>query len=240
MTESGLAVIAALMVNGTIAMLKLVAYLLTGSPAMLAQIYHSIADMGTQVCLLTGVRYDDRETGRERSFGYSKIRFFYGLIAAVLLFAVAGVESAQRGYSALVGGETAAADGVASFLGVTFPGVWFNYAVLIGAMVFEAYALFRAYRRTETEANTRGRSSLAETTRETGEVTAHIAVVEHAVAVAGAGIALVGIYLTRVTGNYVYDAASAFVIGLLLVGFAAVLVRENERFVLGEDPSADR
>ncbi|PSP44651.1 cation transporter, partial [Halobacteriales archaeon QH_6_64_20] len=153
---------------------------------------------------------------------------------------VAGVESAQRGYSALVGGETAAADGVASFLGVTFPGVWFNYAVLIGAMVFEAYALFRAYRRTETEANARGRSSLAETTRETGEVTAHIAVVEHAVAVAGAGIALVGIYLTRVTGNYVYDAASAFVIGLLLVGFAAVLVRENERFVLGEDPSADR
>jgi divalent metal cation (Fe/Co/Zn/Cd) transporter len=221
-------------------MLKLVAYFLTGSPAMLAEIYHSIATTGNRVSSLVGIHYGDREAGRERSFGYGTTRFYYSLIAAVLLFAVAGVESAQRGYSALVGGETAAADGVASFLGVTFPGVWFNYAVLIGAMVFEAYALFRAYRRTETEANTRGRSSLAETTRETGEVTAHIAVVEHAVAVAGAGIALVGIYLTRVTGNYVYDAASAFVIGLLLVGFAAVLVRENERFVLGEDPSADR
>lgn len=238
MTESGLAVIAALMVNGTIAMLKLVAYFLTGSPAMLAEIYHSIATTGNRVSSLVGIHYGDREAGRERSFGYGTTRFYYSLTAAVLLFAVAGVESAQRGYSALVGGEAAAADGVASFLGVTFPGVWFNYAVPIGAMVFEAYALFRAYRRTETEANARGRSSLAETTRETGEVTAHIAVVEHAVA--GAGIALVGIYLTRVTGNYVYDAASAFVIGLLLVGFAAVLVRENERFVLGEDPSADR
>ena len=240
MAESKSVAIAALIANGTIAMLKLVAYFLTGSPAMLAEIYHSIATTGNRVSSLVGIHYDDREAGRERSFGYGTTRFYYSLIAAVLLFAVAGVESAQRGYSALVGGETAAADGVASFLGVTFPGVWFNYAVLIGAMVFEAYALFRAYRRTETEANTRGRSSLAETTRETGEVTAHIAVVEHAVAVAGAGIALVGIYLTRVTGNYVYDAASAFVIGLLLVGFAAVLVRENERFVLGEDPSADR
>ena len=240
MAGSWLAVTAALIANGTIATLKLVAYLLTGSPAMLAQIYHSIADMGTQVCLLTGVRYDDRETGRERSFGYSKIRFFYGLIAAVLLFVVAGVESAQRAVAALVGGEAAAADGVASFLGVTFPGVWFNYAVLIGAIAFEAYALSKAYRRTGTEANARGRSSLAGAIRTTGEASAHTAVVEHAVAVAGAGLALVGIYLTRTTGNYVYDAASAFAIGLLLVGFAAVLVRKSGRFALDEDSPNDR
>lgn len=57
---------------------------------------------------------------------------------------------------------------------------------------------------------------------------------EDAIALGGAALALVGITLSRLTGNHVYDAASAALIGLLLMGFALALAWENKRLLLGE------
>jgi len=56
---------------------------------------------------------------------------------------------------------------------------------------------------------------------------------------AGAGIALAGVYASRVTENPIYDAVSAFVIGLLLMGFAVALAWENKRLILGESLPKD-
>ena len=57
MAESRSVVIAALIANGAIAVLKFLGFLLTGSAAMLSETYHSISDTGNQIFLLLGIRW---------------------------------------------------------------------------------------------------------------------------------------------------------------------------------------
>ncbi|MFB6146177.1 MAG: cation diffusion facilitator family transporter [Halobacteriaceae archaeon] len=238
MASSKSVVIAALVANAAIAVLKFVGYLLTLSPAMLSETYHSISDTGNQVFLLIGLRYGERSRTREHPFGYGKAQFFYSVLVSVLLFGIAGWESAKHGYDAVVHPHTRElAD--PTLWGFTFPGVWVNYAVLIGAIVFESYAFKKAY------ANMRGQiadndwSGLPEAFRKTSDVTVLTALTEDAIAMGGAGIALLGIFLTRWTGNPLYDAVSALLIGVMLMGFAVALAWENKRLLLGESLPAE-
>src|SRR6056297_1396484 len=139
MASSTSVVLAALFANGAIAALKFGGFLLTGSPAMLSETYHSVSDTGNQVFLLVGLRYGERDPTRSHPFGYGKAQFFYSFLVSVMLFGIAGWESAKHGYSALTHHEAALSQ-QASLLGYQFPGVWVNYVVLVGAIGFETYA----------------------------------------------------------------------------------------------------
>lgn len=233
MASSKSVVFAALFANGAIAVMKFVGFLLTQSPAMLSETYHSISDTGNQVFLLIGIRYGERSRTREHPFGYGKAQFFYSFLVSVMLFGIAGWESAKHGYDAIMNPHVPdLAD--PTVLGFTFPGVWVNYAVLIGAIVFEAYALKKAWANMKGQIADNEWSGIREAFHKTSDVTVLTALTEDTIAMAGAGIALVGVYLTRVTGNPLYDAVSAFLIGLMLMGFAAALAWENKRLLIGE------
>ncbi len=233
MASSKSVVIAALIANGAIAVLKFVGYLLTGSPSMLSETYHSISDTGNQVFLLVGIRYGGREATRTHPFGYGKAQFFYSFLVSVLLFGIAGWESATHGYNALQHGVHRASEPT-SLLGVTFDPIYVNYAVLVGAILFESYAFKKAYEAITKQMEQHGWNSFREAFRKTSDVTTLTALTEDFIALAGAGIALFGIYLTRATGNHIYDAASALIIGIMLMGFALALAWENKRLLLGE------
>jgi divalent metal cation (Fe/Co/Zn/Cd) transporter len=88
--------------------------------------------------------------------------------------------------------------------------------------------------------NLHGWETYREAFRKTSDVTTLTAFTEDFIAGAGAGIALFGVYLTRATGNPLFDAASALVIGLMLMGFALLLAWENKRLLLGESLPNDR
>ena len=226
-------VIAALIANGSIAILKFFGYLITQSPSMLSETYHSVSDTGNQVFLLLGIRYGKRDASRRHPFGYGKAQFFYAFLVSVLLFGIAGWESAKHGYQALVDPHPVSAN-TASLLGFTFPGVWVNYAVLLGAIAFEAWALKKAYAEMRRQMTENDWTTLREAFRKTSDVTTLTALTEDFIAMAGAGIALVGVYLSRVTGNPLYDAFTSLLIGLMLMGFAVALAWENKRLILGE------
>jgi cation diffusion facilitator family transporter len=233
MASSRSVVIAALIANGSIAILKFFGYLITQSPSMLSETYHSVSDTGNQVFLLIGIRYGKRDASRRHPFGYGKAQFFYAFLVSVLLFGIAGWESAKHGYQALVDPHPVSAN-TASLLGFTFPGVWVNYAVLLGAIAFEAWALKKAYAEMRRQMTENDWTTLREAFRKTSDVTTLTALTEDFIAMAGAGIALVGVYLSRVTGNPLYDAFTSLLIGLMLMGFAVALAWENKRLILGE------
>ena len=233
MAESKSVVLAALFANGAIAVLKFAAFLLTGSAAMLSETYHSISDTGNQVFLLVGIRYGKREPTRGHPFGYGKAQFFYSFLVSVLLFGIAGWESAKHGYQALMNPHTEHLRDV-TLLGATFDPILVNYAVLLGAILFESYAFVKAYRAMNAEIRRRNWSGFREAFRKTSDVTTLTALTEDTIALSGAGLALAGIYLSRVTGNPMYDAAAALCIGLMLMGFAVALAWENKRLLLGE------
>ncbi|WP_232686850.1 cation diffusion facilitator family transporter [Halobacterium zhouii] len=236
MAGSKSVVIAALIANGAIAVLKFLGFLVTGSPAMLSEVYHSISDTGNQVFLLIGLRYGEREATRSHPFGYGKAQFFYSFLVSVMLFGIAGWESAKHGYNALTHHGGAVTTTVSRF-GFTFPGVWVNYAVLLSAVAFESYAFTKAYKEMQSQIKENDWSGLREAFRRTSDTTTLTALTEDTVALAGLVLALVGIFLTQQTGNPVYDAAAALLIGLLLMVFAVALALENKRLLLGESIS---
>lgn len=239
MASSKAVVIAALFANAAIAVLKFFGFVLTGSPAMLSETYHSISDTGNQVFLLVGLRYGERSATRAHPFGYGKAQFFYSFLVSVMLFGIAGWESANHGYHAIVAGESAALAGMVTIGGIRFPAVWVNYAVLLGGMAFEGYAFRKAYRAMKIDIRQHEWSGFREAFRKTSNVTTLTAFTEDTIALLGLGLAFLGILGTEVTGNPLFDATAAFLIGLLLMGFAVALAWENKRLLLGESLPKD-
>jgi cation diffusion facilitator family transporter len=235
MASSKSVVLAALVANGAIAVLKFVGFTLTGSAAMLSETYHSVSDTGNQVFLLVGIRYSTREADRGHPFGYGKAQFFYAFLVAVLLFGIAGWESAKHGYSAIVHPHPVST-GTATLplIGLQIPAVWVNYGVLLGAILFESWALWKAYQGLSGQMRENDWETLREAFNKTSDVTTLTAFTEDSIALGGAGIALLGVYLSRVTGNPLFDAVASFLIGLMLMGFALALAWENKRLLLGE------
>jgi cation diffusion facilitator family transporter len=231
-------VLAALVANGAIAVLKFGAYLLTGSPAMLSEVYHSISDTGNQVFLLVGIFYGARERDRRHPFGYGKAQFFFSFLVSVMLFGIAGWESLTHGYHEVTTAGAAEIGRTLTVQGATFPRVWVSYAVLGGAVVFESYAFVKAYRAMAAEIDEREWSGFREAFRKTSNTTTLTALTEDTIALLGLLAALAGIAATQLTGREIYDAASAMLIGVMLMGFAVALAWENKRLLMGESMPA--
>jgi len=240
MASSTGVVVAALIANGAIAIMKFVGFLLTGSPSMLSETYHSLSDTGNQVFLLVGIRYSKQDDSREHPFGYGKAQFFYAFLVSVLLFGIAGWESLNHGIHAIqTAGQTEVGTFVVPVVGTELETFWLNVVVLSLAIVFEVWALSKANAQLQRQMDQFGWGSIREAFGKTSDVTTLTAFTEDAIALGGAAIALVGVALTRYTGNGIYDAVSAAIIGLLLMGFALALAWENKRLLLGESLPAD-
>jgi divalent metal cation (Fe/Co/Zn/Cd) transporter len=62
-------------------------------------------------------------------------------------------------------------------------------------------------------------------------------ITEDTAALSGIGIAALGIFLSLVTGNPLYDAISSIAIGALLMVMALFLAKENKDLLIGESIS---
>ncbi|WP_324665046.1 cation diffusion facilitator family transporter [Haloarcula sediminis] len=246
MAGSKSVVMAALVANGAIAILKFFGFLLTGSAAMLSETYHSISDTGNQVFLLIGIRFSGREADRQHPFGYGKSQFFYSFLVSVFLFGIAGWESLKHGYNEITshGGHGGGSGGIDFlFIQYTPPAwldpLWVNYTVLLGAFAFETWALYKARAEMQRQMKRNDWGSYREAFRKTSDVTTLTALTEDTIALLGIIIALAGLVLAQVTDNPFYDQLSAVLIGIMLMGFALALAWENKRLLLGESLPAD-
>ena len=239
--ESKPVVVAALLANVTIAGGKFGAFLLTGSAAMLAEVYHSISDTGNQVLLLVGLSRSAKAPTRTHPFGHGKAQFFYSFLVSVLLFGVAGWRSVSEGYHALTHLDTASATASAA-LGGVLPGIAISYAVLGGVLVIEGWSWRKAHRTFAGQIDAHEWDGYAEAFRRTSDVTTLTTFVEDSIAVLGAGVALAGITLTHLTSNPVYDAVAALAIGALLMAGALAVAWVNKQLLVGKSlpPAEER
>src|SRR5512133_4272481 len=100
--ESIGSVFAALAANTTIAIAKGAAAALTGSPALLAETLHTVADTGNEVLLYIAIRRSRRPADASHPFGYGPERYYWALLAAIGMFLVGGAVSIWKGINALV------------------------------------------------------------------------------------------------------------------------------------------
>ena len=228
------AVVAALLANSGIAILKFLAWLLTGASSMLAEAIHSVADSGNQVLLLFGGRRAKKEATPEHPFGYGRERYIYSFIVAIVLFSVGGLfalyEAYHKYHEVHAGHENKLLDGGFA---------WAAIAVLLGAMVMESIS----FRTAITESNkVRGGVSWAEFIRRAKSPELPVILLEDLAALLGLTFALVGVSLALVTGNGYWDVAGTALIGVLLVSVAIILALETKSLLLGESaaPLAQR
>lgn len=223
------AVRAAFVANLSIAVFKFAAASISGSSAMLAESYHSLSDTLNQIFLYVGLRSADRPADERHPFGYGKARYFWSFVVAVLLFGVAGTLSVVEGISKIQAPHP-----------LTWRDAQWSFAALGFAAAFEGYALFvslQELRRKKRELNAGG---LVEALRRSKDATLATVVFEDTLAQFGIAIAAVGIGLTLVTGNGIYDGYASLLIGLMLMGFSLVLAKQNQDLLIGEsmDPAA--
>jgi cation diffusion facilitator family transporter len=218
------AVVAALLANSGIAVTKFLAWLLTGSSAMLAESVHSVADAGNQGLLLLGGARARRAATPLHPFGYGRERYIYAFIVSIVLFTVGGLFALYEAWH-----KFADPHPITGWH-------WVPVLVLLVAIVMESASLRTAVKESNA---VRGRASWVGFVRRARSPELPVVLLEDVGALLGLVFALVGVSLTLITGDGVWDAAGTAMIGLLLVSIAVVLAIETKSLLLGESATAD-
>src|SRR5215217_4410629 len=218
--ESLGSVFAALAANTAIAVAKGTAAALTGSPALLAETLHTVADAGNEVFLFVAIRRSRQPPDATHPLGYGPERYYWALLAAVGMFVIGGAVSIWEGVNAL-------------FHPPGLDDFWVGVAVLVVALVLDATSRLVAVRALRTQA-ARRRQSVRELLRETPDPTVVTVYFEDTIDVLGALLALIAIVLHRVTGSAVPDAVATIVIGALLCYVAVTLTRRNRALLANQ------
>ena len=218
--ESLGSVLAALAANTAIATAKGTAAALTGSPALLAETLHTVADAGNEVLLFVAIRRSRHPPDASHPFGYGPERYYWALLAAIGMFLIGGAFSIWNGIRAVVHPPELEA-------------FWVGVAVLVIALVLDGLSRTVALRQLRRQA-ARRRQSVRELLRESPDPTVVTVYLEDTVDVLGALVALLALVLHRVTGSGVADGVASVLIGGLLCFIASRLTRRNRQLLTNQ------
>jgi len=216
------AIVAALLANLGIAVTKFVAWAFSGSSSMLAEGVHSLADSGNQGLLLLGGRKAKKDATTEHPFGYGRERYVYAFVVSIVLFSIGGVFSLYEGVNKLQHPHP-----------LEVP--WLPIVVLIVAMILESFSLRTAI----IESNhVRGTQTWVQFVRRAKAPELPVVLLEDIAALLGLVLAFLGVSLTILTGNPIWDAVGTLAIGVLLVLVAIILGVETKSLLVGEGAGA--
>ena len=217
------AVVAAFAANLGIAVIKFVAFLLTGSASMLAESVHSVADTGNQVLLFVGRGRSTRPASEEHPFGFGRERYFYGFVVSVMLFTVGAAFSVYEGIHKITNPEEIRSPLIA-------------FVVLALSFVLEAFSLRTAI----GEANkVRGGRNWGTFIRRSKAPELPVVLLEDLAALIGLTFAFAGVALSVLTSDGRWDGVGSLAIGLLLATAAAILAVEMKSLLIGESASPE-
>lgn len=201
----------ALAANLVIALAKVAGGLFAGSPALLSEAAHSIADSMNEVFLLAA-RRSRKPADPQHPFGYGKERFFWSLLAAVGIFVTGGCFSVFQGIEALRSESSETTTGYIAGL------------VVLGVAFFaEGGSLVRALWQVRRQEGGVGSDPALRTV-----------IAEDGTAVLGVTLAMIGMGLHMATGEVAYEAAASMAIGLLLIAVAYRLGKDAREQLIGE------
>jgi len=213
---------AALAGNSLIAVTKFAAALLTGSSAMLSEAIHSLVDTGNQILLLYGLKRSQAPPDESFPFGHGKEVYFWSFVVAILIFAGGAGVSLYEGIVHILYPSP-----------IHNPAI--NYVVLSLAAIFEGAAWLFAFREFS---RVKGKWGYLEAVRRGKNPSLFVVLFEDSAAMLGLAMAFLGIYMSQITGNPVYDGLASIAIGLILSGTAIWLAHETKGLLIGE--SANR
>jgi cation diffusion facilitator family transporter len=219
--ESKAAVVAAVIGNLAIAVIKFIAAGITGSSAMISEGIHSLVDTGNGGLLLHGMNRARKPPDDLHPFGYGKALYFWTLVVSISIFGIGGGLSLYEGISHMrhVAPEAMASD----------PTV--NYIVLGLAAVIEGWSFSVALK---TFRAAKGKLDAWQYIRGAKDPTTYTVLLEDSAAMLGLVLAFLGVFFGHLLRNPYLDGAASVMIGLLLMGVAFILAFETKSLLLGE------
>jgi cation diffusion facilitator family transporter len=222
-TTSTRTLVIALLANLGIAISKFVAAAITGSSAMLTEGVHSVVDSTNQLLLMWGRRQARKPADKYHPFGYGRELYFWSFVVAVLVFALGAGVSVYEGILHIAHPEPAVSPLIA-------------YGVLLIAFILEGWSTVEAFKEFR---GAKGDLSWLEAIRRSKDPPSFIVLLENGAAMAGIIAAAVGLFLSQITRNPLFDGAASIVIGIILGFTALLLARESKGLLIGEaaDPA---
>ena len=181
-------------------------------------------DSSSQGLLLLGGKRSKRAPTSEHPFDYDRERYLYAFIVAIVLFSVGGLFALYEGYHKLTERH-----GIESWH-------WVPVTVLVVAIALETFS----FRTAIVESNrVRGNASWVQFVRRAKAPELPVVLLEDLAALLGLIFALIGVSLTLLTHDGLWDGVATVAIGLLLVSVAVILGFETKSLLLGEGASAE-
>jgi len=197
---------------------KFTAAALAGSSSMFSEGVHSLIDTTNQVILLYGYRRANAPPDRQSPFGHGRELYFWSFVVSMLI--VAG------------GAGVATLDGIQH---LRFPqpidSFGLSYVVLAISLVGDGISWVYALKAFHA---TKGDAGYWAAIRDSKDPALFLVLLEDTASLIGIGVAAVGLILTQISGNALYDALAAVAIGAVLLATGFVLARENKALLIGE------
>jgi len=216
--EGNKSVIAALLGNILVTIIKTIVSVFSGSASMFAESVHSFADTLNQSLLLVGLKRSKKPADTSRGYGYGIERFFWSLISACgILFIGAGV-TIYHSIDSLVHHNISEIHDY-NFLIIL---------VLCLAFVIEGITLLIALK------ELKGKEKFSKKIFLNADPVTLAVVYEDSAAVLGVIVALTSQFLMHFTGNNVYDSIGGIIVGLILGFLAVLLIVKNHQYIIGK------
>jgi cation diffusion facilitator family transporter len=220
-TGSTRVIVTALVANLGIAVAKFIAAGITGSSAMLTEGVHSLVDSTNQGLLLYGNRQAKKPATTLHPLGYGRELYFWSFVVAIMVFAMGAGVSVYEGILHILHPEHGGSQIVA-------------YIVLAVSFALEGWSTIEAIREF---GKSRGNRSWLRAIRDSKDAPTIVILLENGGALAGLVIAALGIAISHLTHNPVWDGMASVLIGLILGVLAIILLIEAKGLLIGE--SAD-
>ena len=212
--------------NAAILVCKMGAYGVSGSPSMLAESIHSVADIVNQVLLQVGITNSNKKPDAKFNYGYRLERFVYSLISAVGIFFLGAGFSVMHGVHGLMDP-------------MPTENLWVAISVLSASAALEGYSLKVAYEALRDNAKAQD-MTLTEFIKYGKDPTSLAVFAEDVAAVLGCGIATTALLACYATGNPMYDSMGSIAVGGLLGATALYLINSNLLLLLGRSLGEDK
>ena len=216
--DSAKTVFLALSVNFFIGVIKSFVAVITSSSAMFSEAVHSFVDSFNQFLLWFGIKQSKKSNPKLYPLGRGKEEYFWTLVVAVLIFTIGGLVSLEHGIEALSHPKK-------------LDNLFISISILTVSILLESYVLVKAVKKLRKN---RDSKSILKLLKQSNDGPLIAIVVEDFAATMGLIFALIGTLLTFFTGNSFYDAASAILIGVLLMISGLFLGYEMKHLITGE------
>ncbi|WP_291292450.1 cation diffusion facilitator family transporter [Enterococcus sp.] len=205
------------------AMVKIIGFLFSGSAVLMNESIHSVIDCLNQGLLAIGEKRAQRGRSELYQFGEGRATYFFSTVVAMTVFFGGGllavIEAGQNLFDP--------AHEVTN--------IQFVVAILFAGLFVESSAVQRGWQ--EIKQQNTDKQPLFTFLKESRESEILLGFTEDLFALISVSIALIGILLTALTNNPLFDSLGGIIGGVLLVIVAGFLGKEFYSLLIGESAS---